>query len=251
MIEILILSIVQGVTEFLPVSSSSHLILLSKFTHFNNQGLSIDISLHIGSFFAVLTYFNKDIKNFLQNRVLFLKILLASVPAMLAGYYLAQNNMIEKLRNLQTIGWMTLIFGLLLFLSDKFKLKYEIKKDLNYKSAIIIGLFQVLSLVPGVSRSGITISAARLLNFKRFDAAKISFLMSIPILGAVSIFGLSNIILSGNMNFSLLNIISILFSYFFSLITIKYFLRYIKKFSLNLFVVYRIFLGIILLSYAY
>ena len=129
MIEILILSIVQGVTEFLPVSSSSHLILLSKFTHFNNQGLSIDISLHIGSFFAVLTYFNKDIKNFLQNRVLFLKILLASVPAMLAGYYLAQNNMIEKLRNLQTIGWMTLIFGLLLFLSDKFKLKYEIKKD--------------------------------------------------------------------------------------------------------------------------
>ena len=251
MIEILILSIVQGVTEFLPVSSSSHLILLSKFTHFNNQGLSIDISLHIGSFFAVLTYFNKDIKNFIQNRVLFLKILLASVPAMLAGYYLAQNNMIEKLRNLQTIGWMTLIFGLLLFLSDKFKLKYEIKKDLNYKSAIIIGLFQVLSLVPGVSRSGITISAARLLNFKRFDAAKISFLMSIPILGAVSIFGLSNIILSGNMNFSLLNIISILFSYFFSLITIKYFLRYIKKFSLNLFVVYRIFLGIILLSYAY
>ena len=110
---------------------------------------------------------------------------------------------------------------------------------------------QILSLVPGVSRSGITITAGRFLNFTRYDAAKISFLLSVPALGAVSIFGVKNILTTGDWNFSLLNFISILFSFFFSFITIKFFLKYIEKFSLNVFVIYRIILGIILLFFAY
>ena len=146
---------------------------------------------------------------------------------------------------------MTLVFGILLYISDKFKLEKNIDKNFNYKSAIIIGLFQILSLIPGVSRSGISITAARLLNFKRYDSAKISFLLSIPTLGAVSIFGIKNIILSNDLFFSTLNLFSILLSFLISLVTIKYFLDFIKKFSLNFFVLYRISLGIVLLYFAY
>lgn len=251
MIEILILSLVQGVTEFLPVSSSSHLIIFSNFLNFQEQSLSIDISMHIGSFIAVITYFHKDIFNLMKNKELFIKIILSSIPILLIAFIIVQTNLLEQIRNIKVIGWMTFIFGILLYLSDKFNVDKNIEEDFNYKSAIIIGLFQILSLIPGVSRSGITISAARILNFKRFDAAKISFLMSIPTLGAVSVFGLKNIFFSEDISFSLLNLLSIFLSFTFSLITIKYFLKFIKKFNLTLFVVYRILLGIFLLILAY
>ena len=251
MIEIFLLSLVQGITEFLPISSSSHLVIISKYSGFENQNLSIDISLHIGSFLAVITYFYKDIINFIKNKELFLKIFIASIPVMIFGFFLIETNLIEKLRNIQIIGWTTLVFGILLYVSDKFKLKKIISTDLNYKSAIFIGFFQILSLIPGVSRSGISITAARFLNFKRVEAAKISFLLSIPTLGAVSAFGLKNTFTSQDMNISILNFVSIFFSYIFSLITINYFLKYIKKFSLNIFVIYRILLGLVLLAVAY
>ena len=251
MVEILILSLVQGITEFLPVSSSSHLIIISEFISFEDKGLSIDVSLHIGSFIAVITYFHKDIFNFIENKQLFLKIIFSSFPLILVGYFLIQTNLIQELRSIKIIGWMTLVFGILLYISDKFKLEKNIDKNFNYKSAIIIGLFQILSLIPGVSRSGISITAARLLNFKRYDSAKISFLLSIPTLGAVSIFGIKNIILSNDLFFSTLNLFSILLFFLISLVTIKYFLDFIKKFSLNFFVLYRISLGIVLLYFAY
>ncbi|MDA9684195.1 undecaprenyl-diphosphate phosphatase [Candidatus Pelagibacter bacterium] len=251
MIEILILSLVQGITEFLPVSSSSHLILFSKFVDFKNQGLSIDVSLHIGSFIAVLTYFYKDIFNFIENRELFIKITISSIPVILIGYILVQTNFIDELRNIKIIAWMTVIFGILLYISDKFKLEKEIKTSFNLKVALIIGCFQAISLIPGVSRSGITITAARLLNFKRFDSAKISFLLSIPTLAAVSIYGLNNVITTEDLNFSIINLSSIFLSFLFSFFTIKFFLKYIQKFNLNLIVAYRIILGLILLYVAY
>jgi len=250
-IEIFILSLVQGITEFLPVSSSSHLILISEKLSFENRILSIDVSLHIGSFFAVLFYFRKDIIDFFENKILFFKILVSSLPVMIVGYFLVELNIIDKIRNIETIAWTTTLFGVLLYISDRLKLEKTINTNLNYKSAIFIGLFQILSLVPGVSRSGIAITAARLLKFKRFDSAKISFLLSIPILGAVSIFGLKNLLLSENEAFTQLNLISIIISFFFSLVTIKFFLKYINKFSLNIFVIYRIILGLVLLSITY
>ncbi len=251
MIEIFILSLIQGITEFLPISSSSHLILISEFLNFENQGLSIDVSLHIGSFVAVIIYFYKDLLSFLENKILFLKILLSSIPVMVIGFFLAETGVIEKIRDLKIIAWTTLIFGILLYISDKFKLEKNLKKNFSIKSAIFIGFFQVLSLIPGVSRSGIAITAARLLNFKRLDATKISFLLSIPILGAVSIFGLKNLILSESQYFTKVNLISIFLSFTFSLITIKFFLDYIKKFNLNIFVYYRVLLGLILIIIAY
>lgn len=251
MIEVLMLSVIQGVTEFLPVSSSSHLILASNYLNYENQSLTLDVSLHIGSFLAVITYFRKDIFNFVKNKKLFFKILISSLPVMLVGFFLVKLNLIDQLRNIKIIGWMTIIFGMLLYISDNFKINKKINKDFDYKSAIFIGLFQILSLIPGVSRSGIAITASRFLKFRRVDSAKISFLLSIPILGAVSFFGIKNLISSNDLNLSLLNLISIFFSFLFSLITIKYFLKYIQNFSLNFFAVYRIFLGTAILLLAY
>ena len=207
MIEIFILSLIQGITEFLPISSSSHLYLLSNYINFENQSLSIDVSLHMGSFIAVIIYFKKDLINFVKNKQLLLKILISSVPTMILGLVLVQTNFIEKIRNIEVIAWTTIIFGILLYISDNFKLDKEIKKNFNYKSVFLIGFFQMFSLIPGVSRSGITITAARFLQFKRFDAAKISFLISIPTLAAVSFFGFYNLAKSQEINFTLINFI--------------------------------------------
>ena len=251
MIEIFILSLIQGITEFIPISSSSHLILISELINYKNQSLSIDVSLHIGSFIAVVVYFYKDLINFIDNKILFFKILISSFPVMIIGYFLAELEIINKLRNLQTIAWTTILFGILLYISDKFKLEKNIKKDFTLRSAFFIGFLQIFSLIPGVSRSGIAITAARFLNFKRIDSAKISFFLSIPILGAVSLFGFKNLIIEDNVNFTILNLVSIFLSFFISLITIKYFLKYLNKFSLNIFVYYRIFLGLALLILIY
>ena len=251
MIETLILSVVQGVTEFIPVSSSSHLFLFSDFLNFQSKSLSIDVSLHIGSFIAIITYFYKDIINFVKNKDLFIKIIISSIPVMVIGFILIQTNLIENLRNIKLIAWTTILFGFLLYFSDKYNVNKTIKNNFNIKSAIIIGIFQIISLIPGVSRSGITITAARLLNFKRVDATKISFLLSIPTLGAVSVFGVKNILTNSDISFSILNVTAIFLSFLFSYLTIKYFLNFVKKFNLTVFVIYRVILGLALLGLAY
>ena len=251
MFEIFILSIIQGVTEFLPISSSSHLIIVSDFVNFREQNLQLDVCLHIGSFLAVVTYFYRDLVNFVKNKDLFLKIFISSIPVMIVGYFLVKLELIHVLRNIKIIGWTTIIFGVLLFISDKSKVNQNLDKNFSLKSAIFIGVFQILSLIPGVSRSGISITAARMLNFNRFDSAKISFLLSIPTLAAVSFFGIRNLLITDNFYFTKISILSIFLSFIFSYVTIKFFLKYIQKFSLDVFVVYRIILGIILLTYAY
>ena len=130
MFEIFILSIVQGVTEFVPISSSSHLIIISELINFENKSLSIDVSLHLGSFIAVLTYFRKDIFDFVNNRDLLFKILVSSIPVIIAGFMIVQTGFIESLRKIEVIAWATLIFGLLLYYSDKFQLKKILKVTL-------------------------------------------------------------------------------------------------------------------------
>jgi len=251
MAEIFLLSLIQGITEFIPVSSSSHLIIFSKYFNFDNQNLLVDVSLHIGSFLAVITFFYREILNFINNKDLFFKIIISSIPVMIIGFFLVELNIIENLRNLKVIGWMTIIFGILLFISDKFKLTNDLNHNFTYKKAIIIGLIQILSLIPGVSRSGITITGARFLNFKRIDSAKISFLMSIPVLGAISIFGLKELYTSNNLNLSIISFVSVCFSFVVSFLTIKFFLYYTKRFNLLIFVIYRILLGIFLLKISY
>jgi undecaprenyl-diphosphatase len=250
-VEILILSAIQGISEFLPISSAAHLILISKYYSFNNQNLLIDICLHLGSLIAIILYFRNDLFNFKNNRKFLTKILIATIPLIPVGYILFQSELIEHLRSLKTIAWTTLIFGIFLYISDKNKIVKNIENNFSTKSAIIIGLFQVLALIPGVSRSGITITSGRLLGFNRFDSAKISFMLAIPALTAASIIGLYNIYKQESNELNFLAIIAVIFSFIFSYITIAIFLNFIKKFSLKIFVIYRIFLSLILLYIAY
>jgi len=250
-VEILILGAIQGISEFLPVSSAAHLVLFSKYYEFNNQNLLIDISLHLGSLIAIIFYFRKDLFNFVQNKSFLIKIVLGTIPIIPVGYILYQTGLIYHLRSLEVIGWMSLIFGILLYISDKSKITKKIDTEFTNSSAIIIGLFQVLALIPGVSRSGITITSGRLLGFDRFDSAKISFFLSIPTLGAASLLGIYNIYKEGSTELNFLAIIAVIFSFIFSYFTIALFLNFIKKFSLNIFIIYRILLSLFILAVVY
>ena len=187
----------------------------------------------------------------MKKKKLFYKIIISSIPVLVFGYILVKFNLIDFLRNYKLIGWCTILFGVLLYFSDLVKIKKTFKKNFTYSTALYIGFFQMLSLVPGVSRSGITITAARFLNFNRTDSAKISFLISIPALAAVSIYNLQNLIAEKTFEITLINLFGIILSFIFSYVTIKFFLQYLKRFSLFSFVVYRVILGVIILLYAY
>ena len=250
-VEILILSFIQGISEFLPISSIAHLVLVSKYYVFNNQNLLIDICLHLGSLLAIIIYFRDDLFNFVKNKKFLIKILIGTIPIIPIGYIFFQTGIINQLRNLEVIGWTSFVFGILLYISDKTKIKKKIETDFSNKSAIFIGMFQVLALIPGVSRSGITITSGRLLGFNRFDSAKVSFLLSIPTLLAASILGIYNIYREASPELNFLAIIAVIFSFIFSYLTIMIFLNFIKKFSLKIFVVYRIIISILILSIVY
>ena len=251
MIELLLLSIVQGITEFLPISSSAHLILLSNYFKFTNSNLTLDVSLHLGSLLAITLYFKEDLKNFIQNKILFLKIIITSVPITLVGLILVNFDFQNFFRSYKIIGWSTLIFGLILFASDQRKTDQNIKTNFSYSNAIFIGLFQVLALIPGVSRSGITITGARFLNLNRIDSAKISFLTSIPILSIASLYNLQKIIVQNDLKISSVNLVGVIMSFIFSYITVNFFLKFLKRFNLLIFVIYRIILGILILIFIY
>jgi|TARA_A100001015_G_scaffold108213_1_gene120000 undecaprenyl-diphosphatase len=249
-IEILILSAVQGISEFLPISSSAHLILVSNFYDLKTGSLLIDISLHLGSLVAIIFYFRKDLLDLKKNKKLLQLIVLGSIPLIIFGYALYSTELIYLLRNLKVIAWTTLIFGIILFFADQQKFDKNISSNLNIKSIIFIGLFQILALIPGVSRAGITLTAARFLKFNRVDSTKISFLLSIPALTGASFLGLKNAI-NQPLEINYLIIVSIVLSFLFSYITVKFFLNYINKFSLNIFVIYRIFIAAILFLILY
>tara|TARA_Y100001970_G_scaffold179429_1_gene218358 strand:- start:473 stop:1240 length:768 start_codon:yes stop_codon:yes gene_type:complete len=250
-VEILILSAIQGISEFLPVSSVAHLVVISKYYVFTNQNLLIDICLHLGSLIAIIVYFRKDLFDFIKNKNFYIKIVIATIPIIPIGYILYQTGIIDRLRNLEIIGWMSLIFAIFLYISDKTKISKKINENFSNTSAIIIGLFQILALIPGVSRSGITITSGRFLGFSRFESAKISFFLSIPTLFAASLLGVYNIYKQESAELNFLAIIAVIFSFIFSYITIAFFLNFIKKFSLNVFVVYRLLLSLLILAIVY
>ena len=250
-VEILILAAIQGISEFLPVSSAAHLIIVSKYYAFINQSLLIDICLHLGSLIAIIFYFRNDLFNFIKNKKFLMKIIIGTIPIIPVGFILYQTELIYRMRDLEVIGWMSLIFAIFLYVSDKSKITKKIDTAFTNKSAIFIGLFQILSLIPGVSRAGITITSGRLLGFDRFDSAKISFFLSIPTLTAASLFGINNIYREGSAELNFLAIIAVIFSFIFSYITIALFLNFIKKFNLNIFIIYRIILSLLILALVY
>ncbi len=249
-IETSILAFIQGFTEFIPVSSSAHLIIISKISNFNVSSLQLDISLHLGSLLAIIFYFRKDLLNITKNKSLFLLIVLGSIPLIIVGYFFYSSGLIENLRNLKVIAWTTLIFGILLFIADRSTIKNKINDNLNLKNILLIGILQMLAIIPGVSRSGIIITASRFLNFDRVDSSKISFYLSIPALAGASVLSIKDII-NTNIDMNFLFIFAVLLSFVISYLTIKYFLIYVRNFNLNIFVYYRTFLALILFVIAY
>ena len=245
-----ILAFVQGFSEFIPVSSSAHLIIISKIHEFNISSLQLDISLHLGSLLAIIFYFRDDLLNITNNKSLVILIILGSIPLVIIGYIFYSTDLIDYLRNLKIIAWTTLLFGILLYFADKSQIKNKIDTSLNYKSILIIGLLQVLAIIPGVSRSGIVITTSRFLNFDRVDSSKIAFYLSIPSLGGASFLGIKDV-LKTNIDFNLIFLFSIIFSFLISYLTIKYFLIYVKNFNLKFFVYYRVFLALVLFAIVY
>ena len=249
-IEIVVLSLIQGVSEFLPISSSAHLIIVSSLYEFKSSSLLIDVSLHLGSLLAIIFFFRKELFNIRNNHKLLLLIIIGSIPLVIVGYFLHSTGFIYLLRDMKIIAWTTLVFGILLYFADQNRFDKKMSSDLNFKTIFYIGLFQTLALIPGVSRAGITITIARLLKFNRYDSSKISFLLAIPALGGASVLSLKDI-LDQSFDFNYFILLSIILSFLFSYFTVKFFLKYISKFSLNIFIIYRILIALFLLMIIY
>ena len=250
LIEVIILSAIQGISEFLPISSSAHLILVSSLYQFKSSSLLIDISLHLGSLFAIIYFFRKELLDIKNNKRLLSLIIVGSIPLITVGYILYSTELIYALRDIKVIAWSTLIFGFVLYIADRSRFDKKISSNLNLKAIIFISFFQILSLIPGVSRAGITITAARILKFNRVDSSKISFLLSIPALSGASFLGLKDLF-EQTTEFNYLVLVAVSTSFIFSFITVKFFLNYIKKFSMNIFVYYRIIIALILFFIIY
>ena len=252
--EALVLAVIQGVTEFLPVSSSAHLILFSELLG-ANQNLFYDVSLHLGTLLAVCIYFRADLRDILESIIRdksFIKnqlaknLLISSVPTLVMGYILV--DVIDLyLRSSHIIAFTTIFFGLVLYIAT---LRPQVKKDLYEISsfdALIIGMAQALALIPGTSRSGITISAALFLGLDNKTASKFSFLLAIPTIGAIAVYQLLTIETGYLIQYAQFNLKGILVSFFIAYMTIEFFIRFINKIGFMPFIIYRIVLGAVLL----
>jgi undecaprenyl-diphosphatase len=250
LIEIVILSLIQGVSEFLPISSSAHLIVVSTLYEFKSSSLLIDVSLHLGSLLAIIFFFRKELIDLKFNQKLLTLMVFGSIPLIVVGYILYITELIYLLRDIKVIAWTTLLFGIILYFADKNKSDKKVSYDLNLKLILYIGLFQVLALIPGVSRAGITITAARIFKFNRFDSSKISFLLAIPALAGSSMLS-SKEIISQSFEINYVAFVGVILSFLFSYFTVRLFLKYINKFSLTVFVIYRIIVAIVLFILIY
>jgi len=261
--QVTILAVLQGATEFLPISSSGHLILPSVIFAWKDQGLTFDIAVHVGTLFAVLVYFKGDLQRLVfaltlsvfqrkhsEDSKLAWMLLAATIPAGLSGLLFA-TQVEQYARSLKLIGFTSIIFGLLLFVSDRSGSKQLTLANMNWKTAILIGFSQVLALIPGTSRSGVTMTAALFCNLDRAAAARFSFLLAIPIIAAS---GLLRGIQFLQTDTESVEWIVLLYAIFISAVVaylcIHYFLQLIEKIGFLPFVIYRILLGLVLIFLA-
>ena len=257
---IIILSLVQGITEFLPISSSAHLIIIPEFFLNIDSSRGFDVSLHFGSLLAVIYYLKKDLMKIISD-TMYLKIdnegciilknlIISTIPVIFVGFLVHINNF-DIIRSIEIIGWTTLIFGILLGLADRNLKVVKYFKSLNLKDALLIGIAQILAIIPGTSRSGIVITAGLYMGFSRFDATKYSLLLSIPVIIAATTLESINLFIEKGFFFNNEMIMGIILSFCVALVTIRLFMNWINKASLKIFVAYRIMLGILILIYAY
>ena len=255
-IQAILLAIIQGLTEFLPISSSAHLILLSEFSGWEDQGLVFDVALHFGTLLAVIFYFRDDLLNMFCpsnfksiDSLIHSKlgiILVATIPVVLFGGLF--NQLIEQnLRSSMVIAIATIFFGLLLFLADS-KKKNNNDIAVNLGIGFLIGLSQVFALIPGTSRSGVTITAGLFLGLSREEAAKFSFLLAIPVIMAASAFELYQLTQVEVLVFDYLDLfLGMIVSFVIAFLTIKWFLAVVQKIGMLMFAIYRVALGIFIL----
>jgi undecaprenyl-diphosphatase len=254
-----VLAVVQGITEFLPISSSAHLILVPAITGWADQGLALDVATHLGSLVAVLVYFRRDVLQMLReaasgaavqgSRGLLLKVVVATIPVVVAG--LALKGLVETaLRSPLVIAWTTIAFGILLYLADRNRGARSVG-EMRMGDAVLIGLAQVLALVPGVSRSGITMTAGRFLGYSRPEAAHFSLLLSIPTtFAACALIALELQAERGRLLDPDLWIAAAL-SFIAALLAIALMMEWLRRASFTPFVVYRVLLGAVLLAWLY
>lgn len=254
------LSLVQGLTEFLPVSSSGHLILFSKFFDMKDQGLTIDVALHLGSLLAVMIYFAPLLLKMFSEMAeaqfkpdfekkynkLFWLIALASLPALVVGFLLRHEGA-EFLRKPEIIGWTILFYGLVLYVADRFSPVQKELKDMGLKEAIFIGIAQCLALVPGTSRSGITITMARFLKINRVDAARFSMLLSMPVIAGAGLLEAYRLFYVSDMTALTDAVLAVVCSFLSSYLVIYLMMKWLQRWTYLPFVIYRVVLGLLLI----
>lgn len=263
-LHILLVAIIQGITEFLPVSSSGHLILLPNLTGLQDQGLALDVAVHVGTLGAVVLFFWQDVKLAIlgmphalrghrdtQGSQLAFLLIIATIPVIIFGLVLSVTGLSEAMRSIKVIGWTMLGFGLILWATDKYGTMDRSASDWTLRDALFMGLAQAIALIPGTSRSGIVITAARGLGFNRSDAARLAMLMSIPtILASGVLLGLE-VIGEADMQTARDGAIAAVISFFAALFALGLMMRLLKSVSFSPYVLYRVLLGITLLSIAY
>lgn len=262
-LQIVVLALIQGITEFLPISSSGHLLLVPALTDWPDQGLLTDVMVHMGSFLAVVVYFWRDCVNLtmggidlLRGKVtgwgkLALLILLGTIPAILFGLFLDKIGFMEMVRTMpEVVAWNAIIFGILLYVCDRYGLSKRRMSDMTWAPALIIGVAQAIAIIPGTSRSGITMTAARALGFERPEAARFAFLLGIPAIAGAGVLKLGDAVASGEtITFSML--LTAALTFFVALGTITVLMKMVRVMSFLPFAVYRVGLGIVLLALIY
>ena len=261
-LQIVVLALVQGITEFLPISSQAHLILADEFFGWPDAGLLIRVAVHVGTLGAVMVYFRRDLWMMLSGlgRLaggrdpgvrLALFLVIATVPVVAAGGIGAYYGVIDRLQEIEVIGWAMLGFGLLLYAADRFNMTIRRIEHLTLAHAVFIGVAQVLALIPGTSRSGITMTAARALGYERAEGARFSMLLSIPVIVAAGTHQGYKLYQIGDMELSAAALVAAGLAFVSALAAIGLMMAWLRRSSFTPFVIYRVALGAGLLWWAY
>jgi len=255
----LLIAVVQGITEFLPISSSGHLILIPYLTDLPDQGPMIDVAVHVGSLLAIIIYFWRDVLGLArggfatvgigkdpQQQRLFLWVLVGTIPAVLLGLFLKMGGYLESFRFTDLVAINLIVYGLLLGAADHFGKQEKSYEDLTLRDAILVGLAQAMALIPGTSRSGVTMTAARALGYKRVEAARFSFLLAIPAVAGAGLLAVLDLAeASAQMQWDAL--VTGVFTFIAAFATMAFLMNFLKKASMMVFVVYRVAMGVVLL----
>lgn len=262
-LQIVVLALIQGITEFLPISSSGHLLLVPALTGWPDQGVLTDVMVHMGSFLAVVVYFWRDCVNLVAGGIdllrgrmtawgrLALLIVIATIPAVAFGIFLDKVGFMDMVRQMpEVVAWNAIIFGILLYVCDRFGMSSRRMADMKWMPAIIIGIAQALAIIPGTSRSGITMTAARALGFERPEAARFAFLLGIPAIAGAGVLKLGDAISSGaTITFGMM--LTAVLTFFVALGAITLLMKLVHHISFLPFAIYRVALGVVLLAMIY